>query len=174
MLKLNHVEIVIEWDIWSIDSIDPMPVSWQPQPLPSLIETSIRLVRSSSSDSLNSNCWDTSWKGWILGTFFTIFCRWGCIHPPPQKKRELKPPIFVGWLTASQGSQTTPTIHKAMDFLPIEIRAAWPKVQAKSWIPYVLLICHICHISQQKLWGRLRCTSLRQIPFWYVTGFVTA
>lgn len=209
-----------------------------------------------------------------LGNFFYDFFH---EDASPKKKTKQKKGTettqFCWWLTASQGSQITPNqpFHKAMDFLPIEIRAAWPEVQAKSWIPYVLLICHKSHISQppgnsawqmfflywsstvysafigdpetscrlqyqilikwqlfttfkmwkrcihdeiesstldlgefeisptwttwngikisvettkrhisqqdpklQKLWGRLPCTSLRQIPFWYVTGFVTA
>ena len=103
MLKLNHVEIVIEWDIWSIDSIDPMPVSCQPQPLPSLIETSIRLVRSSSSDSLTVTAGIHHGKveSWEL---FLRFFPWGCI-PPPKKKRELKPPIFW-WMTYSKSGVT--------------------------------------------------------------------
>ena len=89
-----------------------------------------------------------------LGNFFYDFFHEDA--SPPKKKKKTKKgnwTTIFGWLTASQGSQIkNQPFHKAMDFLPIEIRAAWPEVQAKSWIPYVLLICHISQPPGNSAW----------------------
>ena len=244
-----------------------------------LMATSTTSLSDRSLDSLgslllfgqpNRNCWDTSWKGWILGTFFTIFSM--RMHPPPKKKKQKKgtePTIF--WMTYSKSGVTDkkPTISQGNGFFAYwnPCGLAWGPGQIMDSICFInmsyqptsrkLSLAHVytlywsstaymafigdpetscrlqyqilikwqlfttfkmwkrCihdeiesstldlgefeisptwttwngikisvettkrHISQQdpklqELWGRLPCTSLRQIPFWYVTGFVTA